>query len=128
MQPLGCTDFYNSSSSNGMVAFKPIQLLPRSTETNTNIKNYWLKLDCFYNYLKNFDDSCPSNQKSVLLTKDYWDSVEDILFRYTTIIYNGNYFIDPDTYIDGEKPIYYSTVFPQYNLSYIDFYYGGSAW
>ena len=105
-----------------MVAFKPIQLLPRSTETNTNIKNYWLKLDCFYNYLKDFDPN------SSVLKGNTWSNKSHSLFHYTTIIYNGNYFIDPDTYIDGEKPIYYSTVFPQYNLSYIDFYYGGSAW
>lgn len=100
---LFCADFYNSSSSNGMVAFKPIQLLPRSTETDTNIKNYCLKLDCFYNYLKNFDDSCPSSQKSVLLTKDYWDSVEDNLFRYTTIYTNEGYFVDPATYTNEDR-------------------------
>ena len=79
-----------------------------------------------YNYLKNFDDSCPSNQKSVLLTKDYWDSVEDILFRYTTVYTNEGYFVDPTTYTneDRQNMIYQSSslVSNEYYGSCEDFY------
>ena len=115
------TDHFLRSVKNETVfEFIPYDLI--SEDYGENINKYTVKIDQYYNYLKDFDPN------SSVLKGNTWSNKSHSLFHYTTIIYNGNYFIDPDTYIDGEKPIYYSTVFPQYNLSYIDFYYGGSAW
>ena len=100
---LYCTDFYNSTTATGIVTFKPVYLLPTSTDNGTNIKKYRLKLDWYYTYLKKFDDICSESNKSRVLRKEYWDSVNDNLFYYTTIWHNSCYFIDPDTYTDEER-------------------------
>ncbi len=100
---LYCTDFYNSTAASGIVSFKPVYLLPTSTANSTNVKKFRLKLDCYYTYLKKFDDICSESNKSRVLRKEYWDSVNDNLFYYTTIWHNSCYFIDPTTYTDEER-------------------------
>ena len=121
--------------------FDPYYLISESYE---GIRDYAVKIDQYYNYLKAYD------KNSNILTATYWSNKTKSLFHYTTIVYkesagNKYYFIDPDTYIvsldpnvasdsaQSEKPKYYSGVFPEIRknnrlLKATDFYQEGLAW
>ncbi len=88
--------------------FNPANLLPIYTP---HLNQYYLKLDQLYNYLKITNETLDDSTNEILKSS-YWSNRTDSLFNYTTIIYNGDYFIDPSTYEVGNKPKYYSTIFP----------------
>ena len=112
--------FLLSKANETIYDFLPYDLI--SEDYGNEINKYTVKIDRYYNYLKEFDAN------SAVLKESIWNNKSYSLFHYTTVIFNGNYYIDPNAYIDGEKPTYYSVPFPQSNLSYSDFYYGGAAW
>ena len=88
--------------------FQPANLLPIYTP---NLNQFYLKLDQLYNYLKDTNKILDTTTNSVL-KYSYWSERTDSLFNYTTIISNGKYFIDPNTYETNHKPKYYTSVFP----------------
>ena len=98
-------------------AFNPENFLPIYTE---QMRAYRLRLDCLYNYLKQTNKALDT-QTNAILRASWWQSRGDSLFNYTTIVYNGSYFIDPATYLSGEKPDC-ATVLPQNGMTAEDFY------
>lgn len=103
---------YNANS-----AFNPENFLPIYTE---EMRAFRLRLDCLYNYLKTTNKALDP-QANAILRESWWSSRGDSLFHYTTIVYNGSYFVDPATYLPAEKPAY-ETVFPQIGMTAEDFY------
>lgn len=98
-------------------AFNPENFLPIYTDA---MRAYRLRLDCLYNFLRQ-TNAALDTQTNAILRAYWWNSRGDSLFNYTTIVYNGSYFIDPATYLPGEKPIYDSPV-PQIGMTAEDFY------
>ncbi|MBQ7547064.1 MAG: hypothetical protein IJT41_08885 [Clostridia bacterium] len=98
-------------------AFNPENFLPIYTEQMTA---YCLRLDCLYNYLRQTNKALDT-QTNAILRASWWQTRGDSLFNYTTIIYNGSYFIDPSTYPPGERPVY-ETVIPQNGMTAESFY------
>ena len=86
-------------------AFNPENFLPVYTE---QMRAYGLRIDCLYNYLKQTNKALDPVLNNIL-RKSWWQSRGDSLFRYSTIVDNGVYFIDPATYPAGAKPAYDST-------------------
>ncbi len=114
-------DFYSSVKGGITKEFLPYYLLTEGY--GESINKYCIKLDSYYNYLKEYDPD------SKLLKQSTWVGKSHSLFHYTTIKYNGNYFIDPSTYTNEYgKPLYGSTFPTNTNLTANDFYYGGKAW
>ena len=87
--------------------FNPENFLPIYSE---KMCGYYLKLDQLYNYLRDTNQTLDW-QTNAFLKAGYWQSRNDSLFNYTTIVQNGTYFIDPATYPPTDQPAY-STVFP----------------
>lgn len=102
---------------NAKKAFNATNLLPIYT---AQMCAYRLKLDCLYNYLKQTTQALDA-QPSAILRASWWQNRSDSLFDYTTIVYNGSYFVDPATYPAGDKPVY-TTVFPQNGKTADSFY------
>ncbi len=98
-------------------AFNPENFLPIYTDA---MRAYGLRLDCLYNYLRQ-TNAALDTQTNAILRAYWWNSRGDSLFRYTTIVYNGSYFIDPAAYLPGEKPAY-DTPVPQIGMTAEDFY------
>ena len=91
-------------ASTGSADFPSYYLL--SEPYGESVSKYCLKLDQYYNYLVALDET------DELLTRAFWQNKSHSLFCYTTIVYEGTYFIDASTYPDAYgKPIY-SGVFP----------------
>lgn len=101
----------------GNRAFNPENFLPIYTD---QMRAYCLRLDCLYNYLKQTNKALDT-QANAILRASWWQMRGDSLFNYTTIVYNGSYFVDPATYPVGEKPAY-DTVVPQIGMTAEDFY------
>ncbi len=102
---------------NANAAFNPANFLPIYTE---QMRAFRLKVDCLYNYLRQ-TNSALDTQTNAILRANWWSGRDDSLFEYSTIVYNGSYFIDPATYLPGEKPAY-DTVVPQIGMTAEDFY------
>ncbi len=98
-------------------AFNPTNFLPIYTE---QMRAARLRVDCLYNYLKQ-TNSVLDAQTNAILRASWWKNRDDSLFEYSTIVYNGSYFIDPAAYLPGEKPAY-DTVIPQIAMTAEDFY------
>lgn len=121
---------YFASTKNNERDFLPFHLI--SAPYDENIRKLNVKIDQYYNYLKDFHDG------SKVLKSSTWSTIKDYsLFSFTTVIYNGSYFIDPDTYhsvslSDGteiQNVTYHEEPFPSgLGLDAEDFYYGGDAW
>ncbi len=110
------SDFYASTAETDCKIFLPYFLL--SDYYGEDISKYCVKIDKYYNYLMAFDPT------SNVLKKSFWANRNHELFEFTTIIYNGNYFIDPNMYPEEYgKPEYYSkSVFPTQQRTAKDFY------
>ena len=98
-------------------AFNPENFLPIYTDA---MCAYRLRLDCLYNYLKQTNQALDT-QTNAILRAYWWQNRGDSLFHYTTIVYNGSYFIDPAAYLPGEQPVY-DTPLPQNGMTAEDFY------
>ena len=98
-------------------AFNPEHFLPIYTD---QMCAYRLKLDCLYNYLVSTNKALDT-QTNAILRESWWRNRSDSLFYYTTIVVNGSYFVDPETYLISEKPAYDAPV-PQNGKRAEDFY------
>jgi len=97
-----CIYIEGTTNEDDIKPFLPYYLLPIHS---SSVKEKKIKIDQYYNYLEAFDHD------SAVLKKSTWTANNDSLFNYTTIKYNGSYYVHPDTYRSGEKPVYYpSTV------------------
>lgn len=105
------TDF-NANSS-----FNPKNFLPIYTDQMCALH---LRIDCLYNYLKQTNQALDT-QVNAFLRVGWWSARTDSLFDYTTIVYNGSYFVDPAVYPSDEQPAYAAPV-PQNGKTAEDFY------